>query len=377
MKKYDYLIVGSGLFGATFAHLATKHEKRCLVIDKRNVAGGNIVNEYFEGICVHKYGPHIFHTNDEKIWNFVNKFVSFNNYIHTPVANYKDEIFNLPFNMNTFVKIWNDVATPFDAEKRIREQSLEMNGIIPKNLEEQAIKFVGRDIYEKLIKGYNEKQWGRKCEELPPSIIKRLPVRFTFNNNYFNDRFQGIPIEGYNILIQKLLSRIEVKTNCDFFNDRKRWESIANKIIFTGKIDEFYDYKFGKLNYRTVEFENEILPIKNFQGNAVVNYTDSKDFPFTRIIEHKHFNPESNLLHKNLTVISKEYSREWDEKLEPFYPINDEENENLYSKYFNLSKENNNIIFGGRLGEYKYYDMDDTIEKSFELAEKELKIKLF
>ena len=359
--KYDYLIVGSGLYGATFAYLAKQKGKKVFVIDKRNHLGGNIYCENVEGINVHKYGAHIFHTSNKEVWDFVNKFVPFNRYTNSPVANFHGKLFNLPFNMNTFYQRWG-VTTPEEAKAKIEEQKKESGITEPKNLEEQAISLVGKDIYFTLIKEYTEKQWGRYCKDLPSFIIKRLPVRFTFDNNYFNDAYQGIPIGGYNKLIEGLLDGIETQTNVDFFADRQKWESVAEKIVFTGKIDEFYDYKFGKLEYRTVRFENETLNVQNFQGNAVVNYT-SHDQPFTRIIEHKHFETENPSYQNSKTVISKEYSTEWQDGMEPFYPVNDEKNADVYKKYKELADKESNVIFGGRLAEYKYYDMDDVIEK--------------
>lgn len=357
----DYLIVGSGLYGATFAYFAKKAGKKCLVIEKRSEVGGNVFCQNIEGINVHKYGAHIFHTSNKKVWDFVNSFVEFNRYTNSPVASFHGKLFNLPFNMNTFYQMWG-VTTPDEAKAKIEEQKKSSGITEPKNLEEQAISLVGRDIYETLVKEYTEKQWGRKCTELPAFIIKRLPVRFTFDNNYFNDSFQGIPIGGYNKLIEGLLSGIEVKTETDFFSDRKYFENLAEKIVFTGKIDEFFDYKFGKLEYRTVRFETEILETQNFQGNAVVNYTGS-DVPYTRIIEHKHFETENPNYENAKTVISKEFSTEWKDGMESFYPVNDEKNAALFEKYNELSKSAKNVIFGGRLAEYKYYDMDDVIEK--------------
>lgn len=369
MKHYDYLIVGSGLFGATFAYLAKKQGKACFVIDKRPHLGGNIYCEDVDGIHVHKYGAHIFHTSNKKVWDFVNNFVSFNRYTNSPVANYKSKLYNLPFNMNTFYQMWG-VTTPDEAQAKIDEQKKEavdsLNGREPANLEEQALTLVGKDIYKKLIKGYTEKQWGRKCTELPAFIIKRLPVRLTFDNNYFNDSYQGIPIGGYNKLIEGMLSGIETKTNTDFFADRKYWEDIAEKIVFTGKIDEFYDYKFGKLEYRTVRFETEKFETQNYQGNAVINYTEA-EIPYTRIIEHKHFEPENPSWQNATTVISREYSTEWKDGMEPFYPVNDEKNSMLYQKYKALAETEKNIIFGGRLAQYKYYDMDDVIAEVLKL----------
>lgn len=368
--KYDYLVVGSGLYGATFAYLAKQKGKKVLVIDKRNHLGGNIYCENVEGINVHKYGAHIFHTSNKEVWDFVNKFIPFNRYTNSPVANFHGKLFNLPFNMNTFYQMWG-VTTPEEAKAKIEEQKKESGITEPKNLEEQAISLVGKDIYFTLIKEYTEKQWGRDCKDLPSFIIKRLPVRFTFDNNYFNDAYQGIPIGGYNKLIEGLLDGIETQTNVDFFADREKWENVAEKIVFTGKIDEFYDYKFGKLEYRTVRFENETLDVQNFQGNAVVNYT-SHDQPFTRIIEHKHFETENPSYQNAKTVISKEYSTEWQDGMEPFYPVNDEKNAEVYKKYKELADKESNVIFGGRLAEYKYYDMDDVIEKVMIDAEKNL-----
>ena len=369
MKEYDYLIVGSGLFGATFAYRAKQAGKKCLVIDKRNHKGGNVYCENIEGINVHKYGAHIFHTSKKEVWNFVNSIVEFNRYTNSPVANYKGKLYNLPFNMNTFYQMWG-VVTPQEAKEKIKEQkaaavkSMQQAGIVePRNLEEQAISLIGIDIYRTLIKGYTEKQWGRKCTELPAFIIKRLPVRFVYDNNYFNDKYQGIPIGGYNKLIDGLLGGIEVKTGIDFFENRNYWENIAEKIVFTGKIDEFYDYRFGKLEYRTVIFEEEIHDCCNYQGNAVVNYTD-KDVPYTRIIEHKHFEMfGSEIDNCPKTVISKEYSTEWKDGMEPYYPVNDKKNNDLYALYKELADKTENVIFGGRLAEYKYYDMAPIIEK--------------
>lgn len=371
MKKYDYLIVGSGLFGATFAYLANKAGKKCLVIDKRTHLGGNIYCEDDEGIHVHKYGAHIFHTSNKEVWDFVNSFVPFNRYTNSPVANFEGKLYNLPFNMNTFYAMWG-VITPEQAQAKIDEQKKEavaaLGGREPANLEEQALTLVGRDIYEKLIKGYTEKQWGRKCTELPAFIIKRLPVRLTFDNNYFNDSYQGIPIGGYNKLIEGLLEGIETKTETDFFADRNYYEELAEKIVFTGKIDEFYNFQFGKLEYRTVRFETEKIYKQNYQGNAVVNYTEAK-VPYTRIIEHKHFEPENPAWNKNVTIISREYSTEWKDGMESFYPVNDAKNGELYQRYRVLADGEQNVIFGGRLAEYKYYDMDDVIARVFEVFE--------
>ncbi len=370
--KYDYLIVGSGLFGATFAYLAHKQGKRCLVIDKRSHAGGNIYCENIEGINVHKYGAHIFHTSDKQVWDFVNSIVPFNRYTNSPVAQAPDgKLYNLPFNMNTFYQMWS-VKTPTEAQAKLDEQRMEAveqmkaAGVNePRNLEEQALILIGRDIYEKLIKGYTEKQWGRPCTELPAFIIRRLPVRMTFDNNYFNDTYQGIPIGGYNRLIDGLLDGIEVKLNTDFFTNREHWESIADKIVFTGKIDEFYNYRFGKLEYRTVRFETEVLNEANHQGNAVVNYT-SVNVPYTRIIEHKHFETFGNAVYDNpKTVISREYSTEWHDGMEPFYPVNDARNQAIYAQYKSLTDKETNATFGGRLAEYKYYDMAPIIAQAF------------
>ena len=361
-KHYDYLIVGAGLFGATCAYELTKKGNKCLVIDKRNHIGGNIYTEIIEGINVHKYGAHIFHTSNKEVWDYINQFAEFNNYINSPIARYKNEIYNLPFNMNTFSKLWPDVFTPQDAMDKIESEKKNYHFDEPKNLEEQAINLVGPTIYEKLIKGYTAKQWGMKCTELPPFIIKRLPVRFTYDNNYFNDRYQGIPIGGYTKIIEKMLSGTEVILNCDFFNKRKELENIADNIIFTGPIDKFFDYCYGPLKYRSIAFETEILDCENYQGNAVVNYTE-EEVPYTRIIEHKHF----EFAKANKTIISKEYSSIWDENKDPYYPINNEENNALYEKYKALAEQKKNVIFGGRLGQYKYYDMDDTIESALNL----------
>ena len=374
MKLYDYLIVGSGLFGTTFAWKAREAGKRCLVIDKRPHTGGNVYCETIEGINVHKYGAHIFHTSNKEVWDFVNSLVPFNRYTNSPVAVAPDgRRYNLPFNMNTFYRMWG-VATPDEARAKIEEQraafldDLRRQGVSePRNLEEQAISLIGKDIYELLIKGYTEKQWGRPCTELPAFIIKRLPVRFVYDNNYFNDAYQGIPIGGYNALVEKLLDGVEVKTGVDFFADRAHWESVAEKIVFTGKIDEFYDYRFGRLEYRTVRFETETLDTPNWQGNAVVNYT-SREVPYTRIIEHKHFELFGDEVYKTpKTVISKEYSTEWRDGMEPFYPVNDMRNTALYEQYRALAAQEPNVVFGGRLAEYKYYDMAPVIEKALKM----------
>ena len=362
MIQYDYLIVGSGLFGATFANRAKQAGKKCLVIDKRNHLGGNMFCEDIEGIHVHKYGPHIFHTSNKKVWDFVNSIVEFNRFTESPVAFYKGKAYNLPFNMNTFNQMWGTI-TPQAAREKIEEQRKEMEGKTPQNLEEQAISLVGRDIYERLIKGYTEKQWGRKCTELPPFIIKRLPVRFVYDNNYFNDSYQGVPIGGYNKLMNGLLEGIECRTDTDFFENRKYWEGIADKIVFTGKIDEYYDYKFGKLEYRTVRFETEVIDTPNYQGQVQINYTEA-EIPYTRIIEHKHFEAFADDVYKNpKTVISREYSTEWKEGMEPYYPVNDDKNNELAEKYRALGEKEENVIFGGRLAEYKYYDMAPIVEK--------------
>lgn len=363
---YDYLIVGAGLFGAVFAHEAYKKGRTCLVIDKRNNIGGNIYTETTEGINVHKYGAHIFHTSDKQIWDYVNRFAEFNNYINSPVAVYKDELYNLPFNMNTFSRMWN-IRTPEQAKEIIASQIADLGITEPHNLEEQALSLVGRDVYEKLIKGYTEKQWGRDCKELPAFIIKRLPLRFVYDNNYFNDRYQGIPIGGYTAIIEKMLEGIEVRTGTDYFDFIRDNKNIARKTIFTGMIDEYYGYCYGPLQYRSVRFETEVLDCENYQGNAVVNYTD-REVPYTRIIEHKHF----EFGKQPKTVISREYSSEWKQGMEPYYPVNNEENNALYEKYRELADKESNVIFGGRLGQYKYYDMDKVIAAALECAGKEL-----
>ena len=385
-KKYDYLIVGAGLFGSTFAHITHKRGKKCLVIDKRPHLGGNIYCENIEGINVHKYGAHIFHTSNKQVWDFVNSIVEFNRYTNSPVANYQGKLYNLPFNMNTFYQMWG-VTTPEEAQAKIDEQKAAYSEELrmkneelglpnePHNLEEQAMLLVGKDIYERLIKGYTEKQWGRKCTELPAFIIKRLPVRLVFDNNYFNDKYQGIPVGGYNKLTEGLLEGIECQTSIDFFNTpyempngekailKDAWKEIADKLVFTGKIDEFYDYQFGKLNYRTVRFEQEIIDKPNYQGNAVVNYTE-REVPYTRVIEHKHFEMfGAEVYDCPKTVISKEYSTEWKDGMEPYYPVNDKENTELAAQYKALTEQEQDVIFGGRLAEYKYYDMAPIIEK--------------
>ncbi len=360
--KYDYLIVGAGLFGAVCANELKKQGKKILVIDKRGHIAGNIYTEQIEGINVHEYGAHIFHTSNKDVWQYINKFAEFNNYINSPVARYKNELYNLPFNMNTFTKLWRDVFTPDDAKKRIEEEKKDGFTETPKNLEEQAINLVGRTIYEKLIKGYTEKQWGKSCTELPAFIIKRLPVRFTFNNNYFNDRYQGIPIGGYTKMIEKMLDGVEVKLNCNMLDNKEEFLSQAEKVIYTGPIDEYFDFCYGPLEYRSVRFETEVLDKENYQGNAVVNYT-SRDEPYTRMIEHKHF----EFTECPKTVISKEYSSTWKKGDEPYYPVNDEKNNALYEKYKALGEQQKNIYFGGRLGQYKYYDMDKVIVAAFEM----------
>ena len=365
--KYDYLIVGSGLFGATFAHLATKQGKKCLVIDKRPHLGGNVYCENIEGINVHKYGAHIFHTNNKEVWDFVNSIVEFNRYTNSPVANYKGKLYNLPFNMNTFHQMWG-VKTPEEAKAKVEEQKAEavaaLNGREPQNLEEQALTLVGKDIFYTLIKEYTEKQWGRKCTELPAFIIKRLPVRMVFDNNYFNDRYQGIPIGGYNKLIDGLLEGVECKTDVDFFNSEyKDWRKYADKLVYTGAIDEFYDFKFGKLDWRTVSFKTRIEDTPNYQGNAVVNYT-SHDEPYTRVIEHKHFEMFGQEVYDcPKTVVSEEYSTEYKPGMEPYYPVNDDRNNLLAEKYRELALTEKDVIFGGRLAQYKYYDMAPVIEQ--------------
>lgn len=370
MQRYDYLIVGAGLFGSVFAYKAKQRGKKCLVIDRRPHLGGNIYCEKMEGINVHKYGAHIFHTSNKMVWDFVNSIVEFNRYTNSPVANYKGKLYNLPFNMNTFYQMWG-VTTPAEATAKIEEQKAEAvarmkeQGVTePRNLEEQAQVLIGKDIYEALIKGYTEKQWGRKCTELPAFIIKRLPVRLVFDNNYFNDKYQGIPIGGYNVLIERLLESVETRLNCDFFANREELSALADKIVFTGAIDEFYNYQFGKLEYRTVNFETDVLDMPNYQGNAVVNYTE-KEIPYTRVIEHKHFEMfGADIGACPKTVISKEYSSEWTEGSEPYYPVNDEKNNSLYLKYKELADKETNVIFGGRLAEYKYYDMHHIVEKA-------------
>ena len=373
--KYNYLIVGSGLFGSIFAYEANKRGKKCLIIDKREHIGGNIYTEKIEGINVHKYGAHIFHTSNKEIWNYINQFAEFNRYTNSPIARYKDELYNMPFNMNTFNKLWG-VVTPTEAKKKIEEEKREAGIVEPKNLEEQAISLVGRTIYEKLVKGYTEKQWGQKATELPSFIIKRLPVRFIYDNNYFNDIYQGIPIGGYTSIIEKMLKGIDIKLNCDFFDNREELENIAEKIVFTGPIDKFYNYKYGELEYRSLRFETDILDEENYQGNAVVNFTEY-EVPYTRIIEHKHFEFGASLgnlaegIAKEKTIITKEYPDMWKQGKEPYYPINNDKNNNLYTKYFELSKKDKNVIFGGRLGLYKYFDMDKVIEVALKCVNSE------
>lgn len=362
--KYDYLIVGAGLFGAVFAYEATKKGKKCLVIDKRDHIAGNIYTKETENINVHQYGAHIFHTSDRKIWDYVNSFADFNNYINSPVAVYKDELYNLPFNMNTFSKMWN-IKTPSEAKAIIEKQIEELNITEPQNLEEQALSLVGTDVYEKLIKGYTEKQWGRNCKELPAFIIKRLPLRFTYDNNYFNDRYQGIPIGGYTKIVEKMLEGSDVLLDTDYFEFIKDNEGIADKVLFTGMTDEYYDFCYGHLEYRTVRFETEVLDCDNYQGNAVVNYTD-REVPYTRIIEHKHF----EFGKQEKTIISREYSTEWEPGMEPYYPVNNERNNDLFEKYKALADKEEKVIFGGRLGNYKYYDMDKVIIAALEAVEK-------
>ena len=367
--KYDYLIVGAGPFGATFAYEANKRGKKVLVIDKRNHVGGNMYCENIVNINVHKYGAHIFHTSNKKVWDYVNQFCTFNNYINSPIANYKGEIYNLPFNMNTFNKLWG-VITPNEAKAKIADQ-IQKSGITePKNLEEQAMSLVGKDIYEKLIKGYTEKQWGRSASELPAFIIKRLPVRYTYDNNYFNDRYQGIPEGGYNVIFDKLLKGIDVELNVDFFEKKEELLEKANKVVFTGMIDQYFDYKYGVLEYRSLKFEHETLDTENYQGNAVVNYNE-REIPFTRIIEHKHFEFGT----QSKTVITREYPAEWKQGDEPYYPVNNEKNAKIFEKYKELADKETNVIFGGRLANYKYYDMHHVFEVVLEVVENEFEIK--
>lgn len=363
MKKYDYVLVGAGLYSGVIAYLAGQAGKNCLVLERRDHTGGNIYCEEIEGIHVHKYGAHIFHTSNKEVWQFVNSLAEFNRYTNSPIANYKGEIYNMPFNMNTFSKMWG-IRTPKEAKTIIEEQRKAVPGE-PKNLEEQAIKLVGKDIYEKLVKGYTEKQWGRDCSELPSFIIKRLPVRFTYDNNYFNDLYQGIPIGGYNVLTERLFEKADVQTGVDFLEDKEKYLAMGETVIYTGAIDAFYDYALGKLEYRTVRFETEVLDTDNYQGVAVVNYTD-RETPYTRVIEHKHFEFGT----QKKTVISREYSTDWKEGMEPYYPVNDARNQELYQKYAALAEKEEKVIFGGRLGEYKYYDMDKVIEAALNQWEK-------
>ncbi len=372
--KYDYLVVGAGLYGAVFARELTRRGKRCLVIDKRSHLAGNIYTEDVDGIQVHKYGAHIFHTSDQKIWRYVNRYADFNNYINSPVAVYKDELYNLPFNMNTFSRLWG-LRKPQEVQEKIAEQIAGLQITEPKNLEEQALSLVGPDVYEKLIRGYTEKQWGRDCRDLPAFIIRRLPLRFTFDNNYFNDRYQGIPLGGYTQMVEKILNNIDVMLDTDFFEYRKEHPDMFDKVVYTGMIDEYFDFCYGHLEYRTVRFETERIGEANYQGNAVVNYTD-REVPYTRIIEHKHFEPEAERENpKDYTIISREYSTEWKPGLEPYYPVNDEKNNELYEKYRKLADQEKNVIFGGRLGSYRYYDMDKVIGAALEDAAAELSVQ--
>ncbi|MGN0094416.1 MAG: UDP-galactopyranose mutase [Methanobrevibacter sp.] len=363
--EYDYLIVGSGLFGSVFAREMTDKGKKCLVIERRDHIGGNVYTKEDHGINVHMYGAHIFHTDNKEVWEYVNKYADFNRFTNSPIANYKGELYNLPFNMNTFHEMWG-IKTPQEAVEIIEAQKAEANITEPRNLEEQAISLVGKDIYEKLVKGYTEKQWGRKCTELPAFIIKRLPVRLIYDNNYFNDLYQGIPIGGYTQIIEKLLDGIDVKLNCDFFDDKEKWMNVADKVIFTGMIDQFYDYCYGELEYRGLKFETELKDTDNYQGNAVVNYTDAET-PFTRIIEHKHFESAES----DVTIITHEYPQTWKRGMEAYYPVNNEENNNLFAKYQKLADEEDKVIFGGRLGLYKYYNMDKIIEEALALVDAE------
>ncbi|MCI8370966.1 MAG: UDP-galactopyranose mutase [Lachnospiraceae bacterium] len=368
--NYDYIIAGAGLYGSVFAHEMTKRNKKCLVLERRNHIGGNLYCEHIAGVCVHKYGAHIFHTSNKKVWDYVNQFTEFLPYINSPIANYKGELYNLPFNMNTFTKLWNDVRTPEEARMRIEEQRAELKGCMPSNLEEQAISLVGRDIYEKLVRGYTQKQWGKPCKELPAFIIKRLPVRFTFNNNYFNDRYQGIPLGSYNSIIEKLLAGCEIKLGTDYLKDKKTYQSMARRVLYTGMIDEYFDYCLGNLEYRSLRFETELLQnTDNYQGNAVINYTD-EETPYTRIIEHKHFEFGG----QNDTVITREYPCDWQKGDEAYYPVNDDRNHTLFLRYKELADQEQKVIFGGRLGSYQYYDMDKVIEAAWKAVEQELLI---
>ena len=366
IMKYDYLIVGSGLFGSIFAYEMNRNKKKCLVIEKRAHIGGNVYTEKCENINVHKYGAHIFHTSDRRVWEYINRFTEFNNFINSPVAVYEDKMYNLPFNMNTFYQMWG-TKTPEEAMAKIEEQKAEANISEPQNLEEQAISLVGRDIYTKLIKGYTEKQWGRDCRDLPAFIIKRLPVRLTFDNNYFNDRYQGIPLDGYTGIIEKMLEDVEVRLETDFFDDREYYEGIADKIVFTGMIDQYYDYEFGRLEYRGLRFETEVLDVENYQGNAVINYTE-REIPYTRIIEHKHFEASDS----PRTVVTREYPAQWNPGDEAYYPVNNDRNNEIYAKYEELARNEENVIFGGRLGTYKYYDMWKIIDEALKCVEEEL-----
>lgn len=366
--KYNYLVVGAGLFGATFAQVASECGKKCLVIDKRPHIAGNAYTEKISGIHVHKYGAHIFHTNNKRVWDYVNRFAEFNNFINSPIARYKDELYNLPFNMNTFSKLW-DIFSPEEAYKIIEHQRMKSGISVPQNLEEQALYLVGQDIYEKLIRGYTEKQWGTSCNNLPAFIIKRIPLRFTYDNNYFNDRYQGIPLGGYTQMVQRILGDIEIQLNTDYFEFIKEFPSIAEKVVYTGPIDAFFDYCFGELEYRSLRFEMETFDVNNYQGNAVVNYTE-REIPFTRIIEHKHF--EFGSANSNRTIITREYPVDWKPGDEPYYPVNNDINHAIYHKYQGLAKARPDIIFGGRLGKYAYYDMDMVIAKALEEAEREL-----
>ncbi len=363
MEHFDYLIVGSGLFGATVANRLKNDGKKVLVIDKRDHIAGNVYTEDIEGIHVHKYGAHIFHTDYKDVWDYVNSFVEFNRFTNSPIAYYKGKVYNMPFNMNTFAKLWDDVVTPTDAKRHIEEEKKELNGKEPSNLEEQAISLVGRTIYEKLVKGYTEKQWNRPCTELPAFIIKRLPVRFTYDNNYFNDKYQGIPIGGYTKLVEKMLNGVEVRLNTNYFDNREYFNSIADKIVYTGMLDEYFDYKLGRLEYRSLRFDTKIMDIENFQGNAVVNYTDSQP-AYTRVIEHKHFDSSSV---SDKTVVTYEYPEDWTPEKEAYYVINDDKNNKLAEEYRALAAKEKNVIFGGRLADYKYYDMDDVIKKALEI----------
>jgi UDP-galactopyranose mutase len=365
MKKYDYVLVGGGLYSGVFAYLAKQKGKKCLVVEKREHMGGNIYCEETEGIHVHRYGAHIFHTSNKRVWQFVNELAEFNRYTNSPVANFKGEMYNMPFNMNTFSRMWG-ISTPAEAKAKIEEQKASITGE-PKNLEEQAISLVGRDIYEKLVKGYTEKQWGRDCKELPAFIIKRLPVRFTYDNNYFNDLYQGIPIGGYNVIIEKLFDGCDIEMGVDYLENKEYYDGLGERVIYTGTIDAYYGYQFGKLEYRSLRFDTQVVDADNYQGVAVVNYTD-RETPYTRIIEHKHF--EFGTQPKS--VITKEYSVDWSEGMEPYYPVNDGKNQELFQRYAALAEKEDQVIFGGRLGEYKYYDMDKVIESAMNRAEKEL-----